>query len=235
MQGKKIEIPTRVISSIQTQFGVYDPSTFQAIKGQSVNPLGYRISKDATKLTKDELVSIFYIPETLSNGNPAQWQSLFSQYLNVAYNRITYLFEDVNGKIVKSDIGKVKLNGQYNHATVLMDMGLYRNIKYLNADRKVGYFFRIQLELDLIGVAVLDISDIFSIAVSAKTGVIQGSIETLASGLSGKAMSKFLVPLTSLNSDNIQRAIINVAILNNKIAEDAPDVIINPELFPEDM
>jgi hypothetical protein len=73
---------------------------------------------------------------------------------------------------------------------------------------------------------------LFSIAASVKAKVSQGRIESTAAGLAGMALRKFLVPITSLGEDSIQKTIEGTAILNNKVIEGATDVFLSPVLYP---
>jgi hypothetical protein len=231
--GNTFDIPG-VIDSVNTQYGVYNPSDFEIVNGKKID-INKKIFNDKNKLTNEELQEIFYIPINPTINNPSLWQDYFNTYLNVAYNSVQYFFEDNDGQIIMSKSGKVNTSGKYKNAIIIMDMGLYKNIDYKGQKRKVGYLFRIKIDVSIINTHVLDVSDIFSIAVSTKSGIIGGSIETSVLGISGNALKKFLVQLTSLNNDSIQRSITSIAILNNKIVENSSDIFINPELYPEDI
>jgi hypothetical protein len=201
------------------------------VSGKSVDLKALEIDNGTNSLTKADIASLFDIPDSALQGDISTWQKYFNQQINNAYSKYHYLFVDISGNVTESAQGNVSVGADIKKIYVYFDMGLFKNVIYRNQNRKVGYLFRTIVELTTFGASV-DVSSLFSIAASVKAKVSQGRIESTAAGLAGMALRKFLVPITSLGEDSIQKTIEGTAILNNKVIEGATDVFLSPVLYP---
>jgi hypothetical protein len=215
---------------LSTPWGTFNQANFKPVTGPSVNIEKLLLNPDKAFISDSQMHTIFSIPTTVA-GTPQDWQKYFQIYMNNTYAKTRFLTMDVQGN-VKAFSGTASVDAQIKKIIIQIDSGRYRNADYENHQRKIGYLFRINIELKSFG-SNIDVSSLFAIGVAAKAKALDGQIEVQVLGVAGKPLDDYNVMLTSLSEDSLMKAIENTAILKSKIS--SGELMINPELYPEDL